>query len=177
MFNLIIMFHEKVSLGTQSHTSRTLTLYADRVTRESQCAQACHGRSALTTCHRSLLWTQKTRQMCAYAGTYTFFRGLQTMWAFWSSYTCNSGDKNGVLCWGVLWMKTKTIVLSTAGDCSLVEENTVLLEEQRWHVQRCLHILKLWPKAGTKCKDLPQVIPICHKLTPWSATTMFSIQD
>lgn len=38
MFNLIIMFHEKVSVGTQSYTLRTLTLFADRVTEgESVC--------------------------------------------------------------------------------------------------------------------------------------------
>lgn len=73
MFNLIIMFHEKVSVGTQSCTLRTLTLFADRVThRESVCPGMswthCSYHMSLGQQQNSRPCAQENKQMHAYVG-------------------------------------------------------------------------------------------------------------
>lgn len=97
MFNLIIMLHEKVSVGFQCFTLRMLTLFAGRVTwGESVClGLPCPHHfdhiTGQTVCFRKQMNTHTHRH------THTHFRHTEIACNFWSSNNSKFDDRNGML--------------------------------------------------------------------------------
>lgn len=178
------MFHEKVSVGTQSCTLRMLTLLADRVTRrESVCPGLswthCSDHMSLSQQPNSTPCAQESKQMCAYVGhihtlqrlmdhsSYLKLRPLQ----FWWQECCTIAG----MCTG--WKQNNAAMkTSTAGDCNLVRDSIASPRElPKMPEQRSPSIPKFWTRAWTKFENVLKQFQ-CHKLTPWSpANTVFSI--